>query len=479
MSEPPAVGARRAAADIAVQLIGRVGNLALGVVVTLTLARALGDRGFGQWATIFAITSVGSAFGDLGLETVAVARAAADRERAGQWIGAAVLVRSILAVPVAAATVLVLFFVADTTAMRVAGAVLSVTLAFGALTSTRAVFQLRMRNDVTIAVLTFNSVVWAAAVIVLAALHAGLVAFAVAFTLSQLASTSLQFLLAMRTGVLQFRETRGLWRELLRVAAPVSIAGLLVTAYVRIDQVIVFEVAGARQAGLYGAAYRILDQSQFVPSAVMTTLLPLMSAAWPANVERIRKLSQTAGELMAMASLGALAVAIALATPLMSLLFGHDFAAAGPALPILLGAFVCIAFGHLIGSLRIVLGLRRHFVTYAAVGLACNVVANLALVPPYGFKAAAWITLGTELLVLGLMGRDVLHTLEYRPRLVPFVRIAAAAAVVGGLAWLGRDMGAPTLVSAGASLIVYPALLFGSGAVRMADLRILRAGRPA
>ena len=41
------VSPRRISWDIGVQLVGRVANLALGVVVTALLARALGESGFG------------------------------------------------------------------------------------------------------------------------------------------------------------------------------------------------------------------------------------------------------------------------------------------------------------------------------------------------------------------------------------------------------------------------------------------------
>lgn len=467
------VGGRRAAGDVAVQLFGRVGNLAFGVVVTLLLARALGDEGFGQWATLLAIVFFGNAFGELGLETVAVTRAAAARQDEALWVGAVVTLRSVLAVPVVGGSFLVVLLIADSSEMRLAGALLSLTLAFGGLTSSRAVFQLRTRNDITILVLTVNSILWTGAVVLLAATDAGLAGFALAFVLAQAASTSLQFVLAVRTGGVALRGARRYWGELVRVALPVSIAGLMVTAYVRIDQILVFEIAGARDGGLYGAAYRVLDQSQFIPATVMTTLLPMISAAHPGDPARVRRLTQTGGELMAIPSFGALAFALALAEPIMRLLFGEQFIDAAPALPILLGAFVCVAFGFLIGSLRIVLGLQKRFVVYAAIGLVFNVVANLLLIPSYGFLGAAWVTLGTELLVLGLMGRVVLLEMKFRPDLGPFIRIAAAAAVLGLLSVAGHRLEIPLLVLAVLAVPVYAGLLLALRAVRPADIKLL------
>ena len=80
-------------------MIGRIGNLALGVVVTLVIVRALGKAGFGEWSTIFAVTQIATNFGELGLPQVAVSRAASDPPRETQWLGALLSLRLALAIP--------------------------------------------------------------------------------------------------------------------------------------------------------------------------------------------------------------------------------------------------------------------------------------------------------------------------------------------------------------------------------------------
>ena len=103
-------------------------------------------------------------------------------------------------------------------------------------------------------------------------------------------------------------------------------AGILVTLYVKLDQVLVFQFAGSVQAGLYGAAYRILDQIQFIPASVMTTLFPLIAAAYPGDVRACAACCRSAGEYLTMASLPALAFTVVAAHPIITLLFGSEFA---------------------------------------------------------------------------------------------------------------------------------------------------------
>ena len=66
---------------------------------------------------------------------------------------------------------------------------------------------------------------------------------------------------------------------------------MLTLAYGRIDQVLVFQIAGTDAAGLYGAMYRILNTAAFVPMAVMTTLFPVLSAV---ELPEMRRLVQLA-----------------------------------------------------------------------------------------------------------------------------------------------------------------------------------------
>jgi O-antigen/teichoic acid export membrane protein len=473
MTDAAAVGGRRAGADVAVQVVGRLGNLALGVVVTLVLVRALGTRSFGQWSTILAVTQIAANFGELGLEQVTVSRAAADPNRREAWLGALLALRVALALPVTLVAAAVIVALSTSDAMRAAGLLLAGTLIVGAPTALRAAFQLRVRNDLTTALVTVNSVLWGAAVVLIAAGGGGMVAFAAAF-LAVAAVTSVLYVgLAVRWSGLHPMAGRALWRELARVGTVVGIAGIITTAYVRIDQILVFQLAGAREAGLYGAAYRILDQIQFLPVAAMTTLMPIISAVHKADVGRARRLFTISQEYLAMVSLPALAFTIAAAEPVMRLLFGPSFTAAAPALPILIGAFVVISASYPVDALVIVLGLQRRLAWYAAAALVVNVALNLALVPAYGFLAAAWATLATELVVFPLALRLVTRAMDLRFDVGRLARIAGAAAIMGGLVAGLRAVGLPLGVLIGAAAASYICLLVALRGLDIGELRAL------
>lgn len=467
------VARARAAADVAIQVLGRALNLLPGIVVTVLLTRALGDDGFGSWSTALAIVQIATPFGDFGLEQVAVRKAAAAREDERDWIGALITLRLAFALPVAIVTAIVQLVIADNAEMAAAGLLLTGTLLVAPVSMTRVAFQTRVRNDLTILVLTVNSILWTAAVIAIAASDGGMVWFAAAFLGSAVASVGLGAWLGSRLSRPRLRGSRALWRELARIGVPIGVAGLVVTAYVKLDQVMLFSLAGAEDAGLYGAVYRFLDQAQFVPAALMTTLFPIMASSWPGDPERVRRIGRLIADYLAIVSLPALGFTIVASEPVVRLLFGEDFLRAADALPILMGAFVVICFGYLAGNLVVVLELQRVFLRNALIALAFNVVLNLILIPPYGFMAAAWVTLATEVLVTALTLSAVLRRLELTLRLRRIALASVAAALMTGAVAGLQALGAPLGVLLAAAAVTYPAAVLLVGAVRLAEVRQL------
>lgn len=481
MTVPPAVGVpgtrERAGRDVGQQIVLRATNVVLGVGVTLLLVRGLGDEGFGQWATLLAVVGFAGYLGEMGLDRVAVERAAAQPESAPSWLGALLLLRIVLSLPAALAALAVCLWLSGDAQMRVAAVLLAGLLPVAAVGSARVAFQLQVRNAVTVAIELVNGVLWAAAVVLVTVLDGGIVAYAAAFVAVS-AATSLALLwLALRTAPFRLRGSRARWDTLLRLGLPVGVGGLLTFGYGYLDQVIVFAVAGARDAGLYGAVYRIYERIQFLPAAVMTTLFPIFVAARAADPARVRRLFQLAFDALVLLSLPALTISLAGPEPIVRLLFGAEFADAAPALPVLMATFVLVSVGYLAGYLIIAYELQRRFVLIALVALVLNVTANLVLVPVAGFMAAVWITLGTEVLVATWTMVLVCRTIGVVPAWGRVVRVAAVAAAAGAAGWALREAGAPVVLWTVAAALLYAGLLLGLRVVRPDEARAL-LGQP-
>jgi O-antigen/teichoic acid export membrane protein len=474
------VGSRRVVTDVVAQLGGQVVNIALGIVTTVVIVRALGADRYGEWATILAAIELIATVGNFGLETVAVRLAAQEPEREGAWVGAATSLRLLIAIPMLVAFVIALVVLAGEKEMLVAGLILSLLYLTAALSTLRIVFRLHVRNHVTVAFTTLNSVLWAGSVIAIAALDGGMVAFAIAFLAITIVVQVALAALALRTIHVRWRGARELWPKLLGIGISVGIAGTLTFTYGRIDQILVYELASnPADVGIYAAMYKILDNAGFVPMAVMVTLFPIMAGLFPADPPRLRRMMQMAIDYLTIVALGALALTLVAAEPIVELLYGPDYVSGATVLTILVAAFIPICIGNVAGNMVVAMNLQRRYIWFAGFGLALNVPLNLVLIPEYGIEAAAWVTLLTEVLVVSLSLAMVLRKIELRLSLRR-IGLALVTATIAALAvWGLRQAGAGAIVLVLAMTALYPALLIALRAVDLNELRRLLRNRKA
>lgn len=468
------VGSRRVVSDVAAQLGGQIVNVALGIVTTVVIVRALGASRYGEWATILAAIELIATVGNFGLETVAVRLAAQEPEREGAWVGATTSLRLLIAIPMLLAFVVALVVLASDEEMLVGGLILSLLYLTAALSTLRIVFRLHVRNHVTVAFTTVNSVLWAGSVIAIAALGGGMVEFAIAFLAVSIIVQGALAVVALRTIRVRWRGARELWPKLLGIGISVGIAGTLTFTYGRIDQILVYELApNPADVGVYAAMYKILDNAGFVPMAMMVTLFPIMAGLYPADPARLRRMIQMAIDYLMIVALGGLALTIVAAEPIVDLLFGPDYVSGATTLTILIAAFIPICIGNVAGNMVIAMDMQRRYIWFALLGLALNIPLNWVLIPEYGIEAAAWVTLLTEIVVVSLSLILVLRKLELRLSLLR-IGLALLAAVLSALAiWGLREAGAGAVVLVLAMTALYPALLVVLRALDLNELRRL------
>jgi O-antigen/teichoic acid export membrane protein len=474
------VGSRRVVADVGFQIGGQAINILLGIVTTVVIVRALEATRYGEWATILAAIELIAMVGNLGLETVAVRMAAQDPEREGAWVGAATTLRLALMAPMLAIFFAVVALLASDQQMAIAGLVLSATFLTAAISTLRVVFRLHVRNHITVAFTTANSVLWAGSVIAIAASGGGLVAFALAFSAIAIVIQGSLALLALRTMHVQFRGSRALWPRIFGIGISVGIAATLTFAYGRIDQILVYEFAkDPTEVGVYAAMYKILDNAGFVPLAVMTTLFPIMAGLFPSDPERLKRMMQIAIDYLTIVALGGLALTLAAAEPIIRLLYGSDFVSGAAILPVLMAAFIPICIGNVAGNVIVAMDLQRRYIWFAALGLLLNVPLNIVLIPELGIEAAAWITLLTEVVVVSLSLATVLRKIEMGLSLRRIALATLAAALSGLAVWGLGEAGVGALLLLVAMAVLYPALLLALGALDLDQLRGLLRERRA
>jgi O-antigen/teichoic acid export membrane protein len=239
--------------------------------------------------------------------------------------------------------------------------------------------------------------------------------------------------------------------RLLKDSAPIGIASFLATAYVSIDVVILSNLFPAGLVGQYAGAVKVLSILTIFPGLVMSVALPQLSADWSDRLRTGVMITRLWHWFVSLVLPG-LVIVFANAGGVMTLLFGDAYLDAGRYLRILMLAGAVSMFSQLLGVIVVAAARARWLVAQNVIALVVNVGGNLLLAPRFGIATAAWLTVGTEVIVCGgswLVLRDrIPHRALLGVSLAPF-----ATAVVAVLA--GRLLAPAPMVSPAVAAVVY------------------------
>jgi O-antigen/teichoic acid export membrane protein len=401
---------------------------------------------------------------------------AGEPERESEWLGALVALRAFAAVGAVGVCLLTLPALPADGQTRAVASILAINLLLAVPSAMLAVFQARVRPWIQIGLLTAQGIAWLGTLVVLSARESDVTVFAWAMVVVAMVFASLHVVVVLRYASVALRAGRRLWRSLVNISAPMAIGGLLVTGYYRLDAVFVVNIAGEAEAGIYGAAYRLLDTVHFLPAAVMMAVFPAISAIHGSDPERVRRLVQAASRYIAIIAIGMLAGTVALADPFIASFFGPEYSRSAAVLPVLMLAFVFISQGYIAGWLVPLLGRQWLYARCAAGGLVLNIGLNLLLIPSHGALGAAWATVCTEFAVNAATLTVVFRALAIRPPGTELLRVGVAGFVLAACGHMAARLGlAPGFVVAA---VAYALALIALRVVGRDDLAVLRP-RPA
>jgi O-antigen/teichoic acid export membrane protein len=407
----------------------RLLRMALGVLVGAWVARHLGPAQFGELTYVLSFVAIFSAVAQLGMDSVAVRDIARQVEDAPEILGTALRLRLIAgAAAWAAATLFVVVGRPSDHMAFVLTAIAATTLVLQAADCVDLWFQACLQNRRSSLCRSAAFLAAAAFKLALIALAAPLLAFAAAIVLeAALAAALLAWSYrGLRTpGRWRWNRTRA--RLLLRESAPLLLAGVAVI-YMRVDQVVLREIAGERELGWYSAALAISSALIVVPMAICASVAPSLARLREADPARYRHRLGTLFALMWWLMIPACAAVAWLARPLVLWLYGEAYAPAAAMLAIHAVSAVPAALG-VAQSLWIVNERRNQLSLYRTLLGACTSLGlNLALVPVYGGQGAAWAAIGAQLVAAVLSNLVLAPTvlaLQIRTLLFPW-RWAAA-----------------------------------------------------
>jgi O-antigen/teichoic acid export membrane protein len=263
--------------------------------------------------------------------------------------------------------------------------------------------------------------------------------FVLATTVS-LGLTALGSLAAMLrlTGPIRPQFNRRLFGLVVQRAYPFALLGVLMTIYNRVDGVMLERLLGSEgdyQAGVYAAAYRLLDAGTMFAFLISGILLPLF-ARMRKTGEDVWPVAKSSWRLLLAVSLTAAVVSAFNAAPLMDALYTESTPFWGRTFAWLMPGFVFNATVYVFGSLLTAENRLRGLNAIALLGVAGNIVLNLIFIPRWQALGAAYATLITQGIVAVAHIIYAARVYRWSGRLsAEAARGLGFAAAIMGLAW--------------------------------------------
>jgi O-antigen/teichoic acid export membrane protein len=181
-----------------------------------------------------------------------------------------------------------------------------------------------------------------------------------------------------------------------------GMAWLCNMAFNTIDLLMLGVMSNAEQVGLYGAAYRILNQ-------LLVTYYLLTQVLYPRFARQ--RIEERAGMLRARILIPLAAAGILVASVLsvsrhlvLTIEFGHQFLAASPLLLLLAWSIPLDFVTSYLSNAYIAWGMEKKILACTGIAAASNIILNLAFIPRYGARGAAINTLLSYAVFLAALG---------------------------------------------------------------------------
>lgn len=439
----PSGTARRVVATTLWQSAGRVVAIVLTGLAVAATTRYLSPEDYGVYVTATSFVTLLAVLVDGGLVTIAVREIAKRPGDEALVFGQVLALRLLLAVVATGVAVGLSYLLYGGRApVRQAVAIVSGTLLLSAVAGAyRVVGEARLKVlRIVVAEVVARAVALGALLLVIRSdngLHGVLWTVVVAS-----AAGAVTVALAYGRDVRPLPRLRreAAW-PLLRASLPLGLAFVINAVYFRVDSIILSVQRPAAEVGYYGLAYRVLELVLSFGAFYLAAVFPVLSAS-AGDPERLRRVAQRSFQLLFAAGLVVTVCGVVVAGDLVRLLAGGgDFAPAGKVLAILVATALLSWVNGCGGMLLVAVDRQRDCLWLNVGSLALNVTANLLLVPRYGYLAAAWVTVGSEVVQFAGMVYLVRRYTGIAFRVEAWPRIVALALVAGGATALLRSAG--------------------------------------
>ena len=196
-------------------------------------------------------------------------------------------------------------------------------------------------------------------------------------------------------------------KEIFMTAWPFGLMGLMGAIMLNTDIIMLGWLRSPEEVGYYSAAQKPIQLLYVFPAILASSIFPVLARLTKANPSEAKSLLFKYLKLAIVASIPIAIIGVSLSGPIISLLFGAEYAPAVMTFRILALTILVVYPSTILGNAIFAYDHQKSFVGFVAVSAIGNVILNLLLIPRFGIEGAALATILVQLLTNSLIWRKI------------------------------------------------------------------------
>ena len=373
----------------------RILRILFALFVMAWVARYLGTEQFGILHYSVAFVGLFGPLAALGLHGIVVRDIVREPEAKDEILGTTIVLRLVGGLTGFTLVLMAIYFVRrDDPLVRMVTGIAALTLFFHAFDSIDMWFQSQVQSKHTVIAKSVSLVIANLLRILAIVMEAPVTVFAATLVIDTIVAGS-GLLISYRSQGHRLRKLRfsmARAKNLLSQSWALILSGALAIIYFKIDQVMLGQIAGDEAVGVYSTAVRLSETWYFIPIAIAISVFPALIKAKSRGEEIYYARLQQLYDFLAGLGL-AVAVFFTFASDkVIVLIFGAEYAAAGPILSVHIWAGVFVFLKVAMSRWLLNEGRLNFLFISNGLGAAVNIALNLFLIPRYGGMGAAVAT---------------------------------------------------------------------------------------
>jgi O-antigen/teichoic acid export membrane protein len=415
-----------------IQVISKVITTVLGLLAVAAMTRYLGTNGFGEYTTIITFLGFFGIMADLGLTLVTVQMISQPGVDEKKVLDNLFSLRFLTAIIFLGAAPVVAWFFPYNHDIKIGIIIAVFSFFFIALNQIfTAVFQKNLRMDKVSIAECAGRVVLVAGTLAAVAGNLGLAGILSAIVAGSFVQFVILSFCSRKFIRLGLAFDFSLWKQVASKSWPLAVTIFFNLVYLKTDTLILSLIKSQSEVGIYGAAYKVIDILTTIPFLFAGVVLPILAADWAKHShERFRKIFQKSFDLMIIMAVPLVVGTQFFARPVMVLVAGPQFAAAGSVLKILIFAVGFVFLSSFLAHIVIAVDKQRQTILAYIFTAVTSVLGYLYFIPRFSYFGAAAITVYSEAAITFFMVFYVIRYANFFPQLKVFLKALAAALVM-------------------------------------------------